>query len=223
MLAIGCSFQIFVCRGVGHWKLSPSWGDSILRMQGETDPSAPPRLRSGLLRMTAWETPSRVYAQHNEKGCHCERPQGVEESVLLHASALCRPQRADNFSNQFDKLQLIAQKNVRLLLSQQPFVLSSSGAASVLRILLHGGDLAVGLCHELLQLFFKQLVGGFGRGGLYRGRAVCVLRPLFAGKFLRWGASFRGSRGCSRLMERLILPLSRLMTVTFTSCPSVRC
>ena len=53
---------------------------------------------------------------------------------------------------------------------QQPFGLSSSALGAVVRVSLDGGDLAVGFRHEGLQLFFKKLICGLGRGRGDRGR-----------------------------------------------------
>ena len=59
-----------------------------------------------------------------------------------------------------------------------PFCLSSSSAsATLVGILAHAGELAVGLGHEGLQLFFKQLVCSFGSGGL-NGRTLGTVVPV---------------------------------------------
>ena len=59
-----------------------------------------------------------------------------------------------------------------------PFCLSSSSAsATLVGILAHTGELAVGFGHECLQLLFKQLVCSFGSGGL-DGCALGTIIPV---------------------------------------------
>ena len=55
--------------------------------------------------------------------------------------------------------------------------LSSAALGTVLGILLDGGDLAVGLRHESLQLLLEELVSGLGSGG---GHGVGTLRTVLA-------------------------------------------
>ena len=60
-----------------------------------------------------------------------------------------------------------------------PFCLTSSSAsATLVGILAHAGELAVGLGHEGLQLLLKQLVCSFGSGGLDRS-ALGTAVPVF--------------------------------------------
>ena len=60
-----------------------------------------------------------------------------------------------------------------------PFCLASSSAsATLVGILAHAGELAVGLGHKCLQLLFKQLVCSLGSGRLDRGTLGTVLFPV---------------------------------------------
>ena len=69
-------------------------------------------------------------------------------------------------------------------------------------ILLDGGDLAVGLGHEGLQLLLKQLIRGLGRGGLHR---LPVGGPGGSLPLGILAAEIAARSGCgSRLYSRLV-------------------